>query len=39
MDMFDDEEYVKNLIAFATDCAIVMSDLYIDAGMDVISCS
>jgi uroporphyrinogen decarboxylase len=36
MDMYDDEEYVKKLIAHATDAAIAVADLYIDAGMDVI---
>ncbi len=37
MDMFDDEDYVKDLLAFCTKCAKVMSDLYIDAGMEVIA--
>jgi uroporphyrinogen decarboxylase len=37
MDMFDDEDYVVELIKFATDCAIRMADLYIDAGMDIIA--
>jgi uroporphyrinogen decarboxylase len=37
IDMYDDEEYVKELISFCTDVAKIMSDLYIDAGMDVIA--
>ncbi|MDC7234193.1 MAG: uroporphyrinogen decarboxylase family protein [Spirochaetales bacterium] len=36
MDMYDDEEYVKNLIAYATDIAIGVADYYIEAGMDII---
>ncbi len=37
MDMFDDEDYVKDLLAFCTDCAKRMSDLYLEAGMDVVA--
>ncbi|MGN0493012.1 MAG: uroporphyrinogen decarboxylase family protein [Acutalibacteraceae bacterium] len=37
IDMFDDEEYVKNLLSFCTDVAKRMSELYIEAGMDVIA--
>lgn len=37
MDMYDDPEYVKNLIHFATDCAIIMTNHYINAGSDVIA--
>jgi len=36
MDMYDDEGYVKNLMAYATDVAIAVADYYIDAGMDVL---
>lgn len=34
MDMFDDEDYVKDLLGFCADCAKRMSDLYLDAGME-----
>ena len=34
MDMFDDEDYVKDLLGFCADCA---KALYLDAGMDVIA--
>lgn len=37
MDMFDDEEYVKELLAYCTACAKKMADMYIEAGMDVIA--
>ena len=37
MDMFDDEDYVKELLGFCTACAKRMADLYVDAGMDVIA--
>ena len=37
MDMFDDEEYVKNLMAYCTECAKRMAAYYIEAGMDVIA--
>lgn len=37
MDMFDDEDYVKNLLTFCTKVAKRMSDMFIEAGMDVIA--
>ena len=37
MDMFDDEDYVKELLGFCTECAKRMSALYLEAGMDVIA--
>lgn len=37
MDMFDDEDYVKELLKFCTDCGKRMIDLFVDAGMDVIA--
>jgi uroporphyrinogen decarboxylase len=37
MDMFDDPAYVRALLAYATRVAERMTDLYIDAGMDVIA--
>ena len=37
MDMFDDEDYVKELLSFCADCAKRMTDLYVEAGMDVIA--
>lgn len=37
MDLYDDEDYVKELLAYCTACAMRMSDYYIDAGMDVIA--
>ncbi len=37
MDMFDDEDYVKELLEFCKKVAIKMSDMYIAAGMDVIA--
>ncbi len=37
MDMFDDEDYVKELLDFCTEYAKAMTDLYLDAGMDVIA--
>ena len=36
MDMFDDEDYVKELLAYCTAVAKRMADLFIEAGMDVI---
>lgn len=36
MDMYDDRDYVKRLIAYATDVAVAMADYYIEAGMDII---
>lgn len=37
MDMYDDEDYVKDLLGFCTKVAKRMSDLFIDAGMDIIA--
>ncbi len=37
MDMFDDEEYVANLLAYCVAAAKAMSEYYIEAGMDVIA--
>lgn len=37
MDMFDDEEYVHNLLQYCTDVGKRMSEMYIEAGMDVIA--
>lgn len=37
MDMYDDEEYVHQLLAFCTECGKRMSDYFIEAGMDVIA--
>lgn len=37
MDMYDDEEYVHGLLRFCMDCAKRMSDLFLEAGMDVIA--
>lgn len=37
MDMYDDEDYVNDLLAFCTECGKLMSDYYIEAGMDVIA--
>ncbi len=37
MDMFDDDEYVKNLLAYCTECARRMAGYYIEAGMDIIA--
>ncbi len=37
MDMFDDEDYVKELLEFCTKCGKKMTDMFIDAGMDVIA--
>ena len=36
MDMYDDEEYVKSLMAYSTDIAIAVADYYMEAGMDII---
>jgi uroporphyrinogen decarboxylase len=36
-DMYDDEDYVKNLLDFCAECAKRVSGYYIDAGMDVIA--
>lgn len=37
MDMFDDEQYVMDLLKYCTECAKKMADMYIEAGMDVIA--
>ncbi len=37
MDMYDDEDYVENLLAYCADCARAVSDHYVDAGADVIA--
>ena len=37
MDMVADPEYVKNLVNYCGQVAIAMSQMYIDAGMDVIA--
>lgn len=37
MDMYDDEEYVADLMAFTAEVAVRMSELYVEAGMDVIA--
>ena len=37
MDMYDDEEYVQQLLDFCTECGKRMSDYFIEAGMDVIA--
>lgn len=37
IDMFDDEEFVRNLLGFCVDCGKRMIDLYVEAGMDVIA--
>ncbi|MEG2929379.1 MAG: uroporphyrinogen decarboxylase family protein [Oscillospiraceae bacterium] len=37
MDMFDDEEYVSDLLKFCTKVAKKMSDMMIEAGMDIIA--
>lgn len=37
MDMYDDEDYVKDLLRFCEACAKRMTDLYLEAGMDIIA--
>jgi len=37
MDMFDDDQYVKDLLGFCLAVAKRMVDLYVEAGMDVIA--
>ena len=37
MDIIEEPEYAKNLMAYATEVCKAMCDLYIDAGMDVIA--
>ncbi len=37
MDMYDDEDYVAELMDFCTECAKRMTDMFMDAGMDIIA--
>ncbi|MFI3169694.1 MAG: uroporphyrinogen decarboxylase family protein [Faecalibacterium sp.] len=37
MDMYDDEEYVQDLLSFCVDCGKRMIDMFVEAGMDVIA--
>lgn len=37
MDMYDDEEYVHNLLDYCTECCHRMAGFYLQAGMDVIA--
>jgi len=37
MDMYDDEDYCRELLAFCNKVAMRMADLYVEAGMDVIA--
>lgn len=37
MDMFDDDEYVHNLLDWCVNIANTMTDAFVDAGMDVIA--
>jgi len=37
MDMFDDEEYVRNLLKFTAEVNKTFTDYYVEAGMDVIA--
>lgn len=37
MDMYDDEDYTKSLLAYCTECGKRMSRYFIEAGMDVIA--
>ena len=37
MDMYDDEDYVAELLDYCAECAKRMSNYFIDAGMDVIA--
>ena len=37
MDLYDDEDYVKELLAYCTECGKRMSSYYMEAGMDVIA--
>lgn len=37
MDMYDDEEYVKELLSYCAECGRLVADMYIEAGMDVIA--
>lgn len=37
MDMYDDEDYVSELLGYCMECGKRMIDYYVDAGMDVIA--
>lgn len=37
MDMYDDEDYVHDLLNYCTQCGKAMSDMFLEAGMDVIA--
>jgi len=37
MDMFDEPEYVKELVEFCGEVCMAMSEMYIEAGMDIIA--
>jgi uroporphyrinogen decarboxylase len=37
MDMYDDDEYVKNLLGYCLEVAKKITDYYIEAGMDIIA--
>lgn len=37
MDMYDDPDYVNDLLDFANKAAMAVADLYIQAGMDVVA--
>ena len=37
MDMFDDEDYVKDLLAYCVKAGKRMIDMYVDAGMDLVA--
>ncbi len=37
MDMYDDEQYVKDLLSYCTSVAKVLSEYYVEAGMDIIA--
>ena len=37
MDMFDDDEYVHDLLAFCVKVALRMSRMFVDAGMDIVA--
>lgn len=37
MDMYDDEDYVHDLLNYCTQCGKAMSNMFLEAGMDVIA--
>lgn len=37
MDMYDDEDYVHDLLNYCTQCGKAMSDMFLETGMDVIA--